>query len=87
MSYVEWEDAARDELADIWVQAAPGERTGIERAVLAMERDLADDPLAVGESRFDRVRVETRSPLTVWFEVSADGRRVRVFRILRPRRP
>ena len=58
MSVVEWQESARDELADLWVQAAPAERPGIEQAVLAAERDLADDPLAVGESRFDRVRVE-----------------------------
>jgi plasmid stabilization system protein ParE len=86
MSLVEWTNAARDQLADIWVLATPAERTVIERVVVAGERDLADDPLAVGESRFDRVRVAIRPPLTIWFEISADGSRVRIFRIRRPRK-
>lgn len=86
MSLVEWEESARDELADIWVQATSAERPGIEQAVLAAERELADDPMAVGESRFDHVRVEVWEPLTVWYTVSADGSRVRIFHIHRPRR-
>ncbi|HET6575347.1 MAG TPA: hypothetical protein VFG68_17200 [Fimbriiglobus sp.] len=86
MSVVEWEDAARDELADIWVQATPAERAAIEPIVLGLERDLGDDPLAVGESRNDPLRVEFRDPLTFWFQVSPDDRRVRIVRVHRPRR-
>jgi hypothetical protein len=86
MSFVEWEDAARDELADIWVQATPAERAVIEPVVLRLERDLADDPLAVGESRNGSLRVEFREPLTFWFQVWTGARRVRIVRVHRPRR-
>jgi plasmid stabilization system protein ParE len=86
MSVVIWTDAARDQLADIWVQATPAERAAIEPVVLGLERDLGDDPLAVGESRNGPLRVEIRDPLTFWFQVSPDGRWVRIVRVHRPRR-
>ena len=40
----EWDDAAGDALADIWVAATPAERDEIERAVLRANRLLSDDP-------------------------------------------
>jgi plasmid stabilization system protein ParE len=86
MNPVDWSDKARDQLADIWVQATPDERTRIEGMVLAVERDLADDPHGVGKSRGGRLRFVFRNPLSFWFEVSASGDRVRIGRVLRPRR-
>jgi hypothetical protein len=86
MSRVTWEDRARDELADIYVQATPTERNQIERVVVAFEGDLADDPMSVGESRGQRSRVEFRGFLTFWFQVSEFGGEVRIYRVLRPRR-
>lgn len=86
MSVVIWTDAARDQLADIWVRATPAERAAIEPIVLGLERDLGDDPLAVGESRNDPLRVEVRGLLTFWFQMLPDDRRVRIVRVHRPRR-
>jgi hypothetical protein len=86
MSLVEWDDAARDELADIWVQATPAERAVIEPVVLRLERDLADDPLAVGESRNGPLRVEFREFLTFWLQVWESASRVQIVRVHRPRR-
>jgi len=83
MSVVEWADSARDELADIWVRATPAERERIEPIVLATERDLADAPLIVGESRVGRLRLEIRLPLAFWFDVSSAGDRVRIVRVIR----
>jgi plasmid stabilization system protein ParE len=86
MNRVEWADAARDQLADIWVQATPDERDRIEQVVLAVERDLADDPYGVGEARGGRWRFVFRGPLSFWFEISPSGSRVRIGKVLRPRR-
>ena len=85
MRLVEWEESARDELADVWVLATPEERVQIERIVLGVQNDLAERADRVGESRFDRVRVESRSFLTFWFSLSADGHFVRIFHLHRPR--
>jgi plasmid stabilization system protein ParE len=86
MSVVEWAEKARDELADIYVQATPAERDALEQAVLALERDLADDAHAVGESRAGRLRFESRQFLAFWFEILPTGNGVRVVRVTRPRR-
>jgi plasmid stabilization system protein ParE len=86
MNRVEWTDAARDQLADIWVQATPDERDRIEQVVLAVERDLVDDPNGVGEARGGRHRFVFRDPLSFWFEFSPSGGRVRIGRVLSPRR-
>jgi hypothetical protein len=86
MSAVEWADGARDELADIYVQATLAERDEIEAAVLGIERDLVADPLAVGESRGGRLRFEVRPPLAFWFSVSPAADRARLIRVRRSRR-
>jgi hypothetical protein len=86
MSVVEWEDSARDELADIWVEASPDEREKIAALIEQLERDLRREPFDVGESRTGRVRVEVRSPLVFWFDVTPDGAVVRVIRVRRWRR-
>jgi hypothetical protein len=86
MSVVEWADKARDERADIYVQATPSERDIIEAVVIAMERDLVDAPRHVGESRVGQLRFETRPPLAFWFSVSSPGDRARIVRVTRPRR-
>ncbi len=86
MTRIEWTDAARDQLADIWVTASVGDRDVIEAVVLAVERDLILNPYRVGESRFDWIRFEARGPLGFWFEVTPHGDRVRIFRVRRPPR-
>lgn len=84
MSIVEWEEKARDELADIWVAATPAERAVIEPFVLKLERDLVADPDDVGESRGGRRRVLIGRLLVVWFDVWPG--RARVFHLTRPKR-
>ena len=69
----DWDDAAKDELADIWVTATPEERDEIEKAVLRANRELADDP-EVGESRDGNSRVHFVPPLTLWYRVMPDSR-------------
>jgi plasmid stabilization system protein ParE len=86
MSAVAWTERARDGLADIYVQATPAEPDDIEAAVLALERDLAADPLGVGESRAGRLRFEVRTPLAFWFSVSPAADRVRIVRVRPSRR-
>jgi hypothetical protein len=81
---VEWEAAARGELGVIWAAAGDAELPGLERQVLGLLTDLRADPLEVGESRDGSHRVAVRPPLTVWFEVFDDGRRVRIFHVRRP---
>lgn len=86
MSDPEWTERARDQLADIWVAATPDERDEIERVVIAAERELKRGPLAVGESRSGRLRTLLRPPLTFWYAVLPPDNRVRIVRVLRPRR-
>ncbi len=86
MISVEWKLAARDELDAIWAAADVGELPALERLVVDLLTDLRDDPLGVGESRTGVRRVVVRSPLTVWFEVLDDARRVRIYHIRRPAR-
>ena len=49
MSVLEWQEVARDELANIYVVATPDEREQIVVEVERIERDLKDDPLEVGK--------------------------------------
>jgi hypothetical protein len=78
----EWIDKARDALADIWVAATPDDRDAIERAVLEINRELADDPANKGESRTATSRALIVPPLTVWFRV-LPGPQARVFGVRR----
>jgi hypothetical protein len=80
---LEWADKARDQFADIWVAATLEERQQIEPQIVQLQRDLVDDPFAVGESRSEYVRVVILLPLVIWFSVFPD--RVRIFRVTRPR--
>jgi hypothetical protein len=84
MSMPEWADGARDELADIWVLATPADRERIEPVVLRFERDIADDPFHVGESRGGDLRIAVRMPLVFWFRVSDKRVRVRIVSVTRP---
>lgn len=73
---------ALDQLADIWVAATQDDRDVIERAVLEVNRELADDPANKGESRSGGRRTLIASPLTVWFRV-LPGQQARVFGVRR----
>lgn len=81
----EWDEAAYDALADIWVEATPEEREEFERLVQRANRILRDDPANVGESRDGRDRVLIVEQLTFWFRLRP-GPRALVFHIHRSRR-
>ena len=81
MNDVEWTDTARDQLADIWVAAASAERIRFEANIVLFERLLAEDPLAIGESREGSSRVAVVLPLVYWFSVESNA--VRIYRVHR----
>jgi hypothetical protein len=76
----EWDEAARDALADIWVQASPSERLVIEATVKRAEAILRDRPFEQGESRTARIRVLIVEPLTVYFR-GVQGQIARVLHV------
>lgn len=79
-----WDDIAKDQFADIWVQATqPGERDRLERAYHRVNRKLDSDPMFVGESRGGNRRLWFTRPLAVLYELIPGGG-ARVLRVLRP---
>lgn len=77
MSYtVTWTDRAEQELAAIWL-AAP-DRQQVTQASAAIEKLLRATPDAVGEVRFDSVRILVEWPLGVEYEILDADRRVSV---------
>lgn len=80
-----WREAARDELADVWVAATPADRVRLEAAVLFTEALLLKNPHKVGESRFGEFRVVYTPPLTFWFRVPPGSTIVTIEHVSRPR--
>jgi hypothetical protein len=78
-----WEDKASDLLADIYVAVSPEERELIAQEIERLHRELRTNPLEVGESRVPYIRVVVRASLTIWFRVSAEAMRVRIFHVSR----
>jgi plasmid stabilization system protein ParE len=76
-----WEDKASDMLADIYVAVGPQERELVALEIQRLHRQLRTNPLDVGESRAPFVRVVVRASLTIWFRVSAEATRVRIFHV------
>lgn len=76
MNYeVVWDQVAERELAAAWLAAA--DRGAVTRAAAWLDRQLAADPLRLGESRASSVhRVAFRPPLGIEFEVIEDDKRV-----------
>lgn len=67
---VERKATALDRLADVFVAADPADRDEIERAVERINKELADDPEQLGESRSsENRRVWFSFPLMVMFEI------------------
>jgi hypothetical protein len=73
MNPVPWDDAAYDEVADMWVRATPDERDRIEAAVNLLNARLRRDPLGQGESRGGNRRLAFFPPLAVLYRVNPDG--------------
>jgi hypothetical protein len=83
----EWDEAAYDALADIWVRISPDERDRVEAAVNRANRDLQTAPDIQGESRAGYARVLIINPITFWFRVRPNGI-ARIFHVhhIRPAR-
>jgi plasmid stabilization system protein ParE len=87
MFRVKWRQSAVDELADIWMQADSAGRKAITAASHEIDRRLSRDPANEGESRSGGRRLLFAPPLSVIFQLEADGRTVMVLRVRRlPRR-
>ena len=78
---VVWKQAAEDELAQLWNEAA--DRDAVRQAADRMEKLLATQPLALGESRTGSMRIAFESPLGMFFDVSEQDRLVSVVRVWR----
>lgn len=62
-----WTPEAEQQLAAVWLAAA--DQSAVSRAAHAIERDLARNPDALGDSLFDTVRAVIRHPIGVEYEV------------------
>lgn len=88
MYSIRWAPEALEELAALWLDAAPDDRSLITDAVDEIDRVLAIDPLAAGESREAEFRVLIMAPVAVQFLVWEDDRIAQVVSVWRfgPRR-
>lgn len=74
-----WTPVAEQQLADLWISAS--DRGAITAAANEVDRLLAANPLAQGESRFDQLRVTFEAPLGVEYEVHEADRLVYVLAV------
>jgi hypothetical protein len=77
---VVWLPPARDELAELWIQAS--DRQGVADAANAIDRQLRKNADTQGQPFFGR-RVLLVSPLSVTFAVSLADRTVTVMQVHR----
>ncbi len=84
MYRVDWIRIALDTLMEIWMQA--DYRDEIAEATEQIDRQLARDPLGVGESRPNDQRVTFSLPLGVRYQVFESERRVLILAVWRVRR-
>jgi hypothetical protein len=71
---VEWQPRATQELATIWLNAQ--DRQGVTSASAILERLLARDPFGYGRLLSEDLYKICESPLTLFFEVDVNQRRV-----------
>jgi hypothetical protein len=76
---VTFDDAATDELATIWLNAA--DRKAVTKAAAALERELRDDPDVKGKPHFGG-RAIRQNPLTFYYDLIPDDCLVRVTQVL-----
>ena len=76
---VAWTVEAEEDLAAIWVDAV--DRNVIARAAESLDRELAQNPAAVGESRPNSQRIAYCLPLGIQFGIFEDDRLVRVLAV------
>jgi len=71
---------ARDELADLWLNAP--DRQAVAHAADAIDRILSRDPLNAGESRGGRRRLLIEPPLAVHYSTYPDDCKVVVWHVV-----
>jgi plasmid stabilization system protein ParE len=76
---VVWKPSAEAMLAHLWNTAA--DRNEVQRAADAIDAQLRRNPLTVGESRGDSLRLLIIHPLGVHYQVSEDDRLVLVLKV------
>jgi hypothetical protein len=81
---VVWEPSAEQELARLWSEAPDPGR--VQAAADQIDYLLSADPLGVGESRTELLRILHILPLGVVYEVDQPAGRVEVRKVWRPRR-
>jgi plasmid stabilization system protein ParE len=79
MFAVRWKKVARENLAEIWLQAA--DRNAVTRATHRIDQLLRSNPEQKGESRDGGRRVLLEPPLGVVFRVRTQGQIVEVLRV------
>lgn len=86
MNYtVVWLPEAEEELVRLWTVADSPTRREITQAVDRFDRAAQADPLDVGESREDNLRLAIEPPLAFLFDVNEVSHLVRVREIWRIR--
>lgn len=78
---VGWTESAEQKLTRLWLSAR--DRQAIQEATAEVERVLATQPLAVGESRAGNFRIYFSGPLAVVYSVSVADRMVKVVEVTR----
>jgi hypothetical protein len=80
MNYaVIWTKAAVDQLAAAWMSAT--NRTAVQRASNRIDRQLASNPWAVGESRSGNDRLYFDQPLAVYYRIDDSDNKVYVLSV------
>jgi plasmid stabilization system protein ParE len=83
MTYtVVWRPAAEEKLAAIWTEA--DDRRAITNAANSIDSMLRLNPLDVGESRLESIRILTVVPLSIYYDVHHDDRLVAIWAIWQP---
>ena len=76
---VEWSRDAEADLANVWTDAS--DRGLISEAARWLDRALADNPHALGESRSGDNRIAFSSPLGMEYKISDEDRTVFVIAV------
>ena len=76
---VSWTADAEQALTRFWLGAR--DRISMDEAVVAIEHELATNPMNAGESRGGNYRLLIVEPMTVLFSVRPDDRLVKVVHI------
>jgi plasmid stabilization system protein ParE len=76
-----WKPDAENKLIRLWMESA--DRQSVRNAADEIDRLLANDPLAEGESRSVDIRVLFVEPLAVFYAVREQDRIVEVARVWR----